>query len=119
MSTTATTTILSEETFQEGPATRTRIVTVPPPTTTRSFFQKHPGWALAMYVFPFLLILVAHRYLGIPRNAAVLATASTSLLLAIGLGKDLPAVVNPLIASMPVLVVAAYAAGMIYMHKRK
>ena len=38
-----------------------------------------------------------------------MSAVATGLVLAIGLGTDSPAVVNPLVTSTPVLVLAAYA----------
>ncbi len=105
-----TTTILSDETFTEGPATKHVVTFVVPATTMRTFFSENPGLALLMYVFPFVLIWIGHRHLTIPRTPSAVAALATILLLAIGLGADSPAVVNPLVASMPLFVFAAYVA---------
>lgn len=96
-------------TVVEGNTTKTHVTTYIPAETMRSFLKKHPGLAALMYIFPFFLTLLAWAF-GLPRNVALGAAISSTLLMAAGLGADWPAAVNGVVAGMPVIVFAAYVA---------
>ena len=84
------------------------------PATMRSFWKEYPGWALALYTLPFVITWIATSRWRLPLPVALLSTLSTILVLSIGLAKDLPAGVNPVVTITPLLVFGAY-----YVFQRK